>query len=74
MRQDADRHAAVSQMGDDGGQTAPDGNVCGPANCAGCCAGHECVAGTENVQCGMAGEACMACSTEAMSCVRQVCM
>jgi hypothetical protein len=35
---------------------------CGPATCAGCCAGSICVAGTTNASCGSHGLACQQCT------------
>ena len=36
---------------------------CGPANCAGCCVGNQCVIDTKPTACGARGEACKTCGT-----------
>jgi hypothetical protein len=42
--------------------------ACSPANCAGCCVGDRCVAGSSTGACGKAGQACVACgATESCS-------
>lgn len=35
--------------------------ACGPANCAGCCVGNQCVTTTTPLACGRNGQACKAC-------------
>lgn len=52
--------------------TLPDGAVaCGPATCAGCCAGDICVAGTNSASCGSHGQACVVCTGPNETCVAQ---
>lgn len=46
--------------------------ACGPANCAGCCQGNVCVAGTDTAACGKAGAACTGCAGD-QGCLAQVC-
>lgn len=36
---------------------------CGPSNCAGCCSGGTCYAGTADAACGLGGGACQACGS-----------
>ena len=43
----------IAWCGDDG---------CGPSNCAGCCSGNVCLAGTFEIRCGKNGVACRDCS------------
>ena len=55
--------AAGSACAGDGG--VPDGGtpICGPGNCAGCCAGNSCIplASEAHGECGATGAACAAC-------------
>jgi len=50
--------ASCEPTGCEGGPVA-----CGPANCAGCCAGDICVGGDRLVACGTGGGACDACDS-----------
>jgi hypothetical protein len=53
------------------GTTADGAPACGPATCAGCCAGSICVAGTTMASCGSHGLACQQCTGTNMTCVAQ---
>jgi hypothetical protein len=55
----------------DAGITADGAPACGPATCAGCCAGSICVAGTTNASCGSHGLACEECTGTNVTCVAQ---
>ena len=52
---------------------APEGGVCDPSTCNGCCSGGQCVDGTAASACGFAGSACTSCgATE--QCVGGACI
>jgi hypothetical protein len=55
----------------DAGTIADGAASCGPATCAGCCAGSICVAGTTNASCGSHGLACEQCTGTNVTCVAQ---
>jgi len=43
------------------GSSAEAGGLCGPANCAGCCQGNQCLKGDDNGACGTTGFPCVQC-------------
>jgi hypothetical protein len=47
--------------------------ACGPANCAGCCAGNTCVIGTQDNACGGNGAQCNDCTPGNQVCQGRVC-
>lgn len=47
------------------GQCVPDTADCNPGNCAGCCIGDICAVGTQSTACGVAGQQCLNCASQA---------
>ena len=43
------------------GPGGPDGAICGPANCIGCCSNNACVTTPNSAACGSGGQQCLAC-------------
>jgi hypothetical protein len=67
---DADAHLG-SSVSDGCGEPQCLKPPCGPGSCAGCCAGTQCLSGSEADSCGELGAACVNCSTLGLTCVSQ---
>ncbi|HEY1691774.1 MAG TPA: hypothetical protein VGG39_06415 [Polyangiaceae bacterium] len=47
--------------------------TCDSANCAGCCEGTVCLAGSDPNECGFGGESCQQCETSGLVCTSEQC-